>query len=155
MDKNELSDKDKLMIELWDKGYTGSQIANEVSMTRNAVMGKLSRLRKLGLVAYKMKAKVDLKNMKPKSLKLAKAFNSYPKMFRHRMPPAPLPEMPPIKDKPIKFMDLTPFSCRYIVNDGKASEFLFCGKPKMIRSYCEDHAKLCYLPPKTKEKTTW
>lgn len=147
----ELSDKDKLIIELWDKGYTGGHIANEVSLTRNAVMGRIGRFRKQGLVGYKMHAKIDLKKATPKALKAVKAFNFYPKMFRNRLPPAPLPELPPVKDKPISFMELTPFTCRFVVNDGKASEFLFCGKPKMIRSYCEDHARLCYLPPRVKE----
>ena len=151
MKKTELSDRDKLIIELWEKEYTGEQIAKELCVTRNTVMGRLARFRKQGLVAYKMNAKIALKDVKSKSLKRIKIFNAHPRMFRGRLPPTPLPELPPIKDKPVKFMDLTPFSCRFIVNEGKASEFLFCGKPKMIRSYCEDHAKLCYLPPKVKE----
>ena len=152
MKKTELSDKDKLIIERWEQGFTGSDIGNEFGMTRNAVMGKLARLRKLGLVTYKMNAKISLKDVKPKKLKLVKTFNSYPKMFRGRLPPTPLPKMLPVKGKPIKFLDLKPFTCRYIVNDGKPSEFMFCGKPKMIRSYCDEHARLCYMPTKTKEK---
>ncbi len=155
MKKTELTERDKKIIELWDQKFTGGQIAAELSMTRNAVMGRLGRFRKMGLVAYKMSAKVDLKDMKSGILKTVKKYNANPKMFRGRLPPTPLPEMPPVKDKPIGFFELTPFTCRYIVNDGKASEFLFCGKPKMIRSYCEDHARLCYLPPRVKEKSGW
>lgn len=155
MKKIEITDQEKIIIELWEKDYSGAQIAKELCMTRGAVMGKIARLRKRNLVAYKMSAKVVLKGVKSNTLKKVKEFNAYPRMFRGKLPPTPLPEMPPIKDKPIGFFELTPFTCRYIVNDGKPSQFLFCDKPKVIRSYCDEHAKLCYLPPKKKEKVGW
>jgi len=153
MKKTELSDRDKSIIELWDNKYTGAQIAKELCMTRNAVMGRLARFRRMGLVGYKMNAKIALKDVKSSTLKRVKTFNAYPKVFRGRKPPTPLPEMAPIKDKPVKLFDLTPFTCRYVVNDGKASDFLFCGKPKVRQSYCSEHYNLCYMPPRKKEQS--
>jgi len=146
----ELTDRDQEIIKLWESGLTGSQIAKELLTTRSAILGKLRRLRLDGHVSYKMNVKVDLKSATKKQIKEAKSFNLHRKSIRGVLPPQPLPKPRPIKHEPIKFIDLTPFSCRYIVNDGHASTFLFCGKPKTNRSYCDDHAKICYVPSKHK-----
>jgi GcrA cell cycle regulator len=148
--KQGLSERDLTIIRLWESGMTGRDIANELGTTRNAVLGKLRRLRLDGHVSYKMNAKVDLKKATPKKIKEAKSFNLNRKSIRGVQPPMPLPKPRPIKHEPIKFMDLTPFSCRYVVNEGHASTFLFCGKPKTGRAYCDDHAKICYVPSKYK-----
>lgn len=148
--KKELTERDHMIIRLWESGMTGGDIARELGTTRSAVLGKLRRLRLDGHVSYKMNAKVDLKEATPKKLKAAKSFNLNKKISRFVLPPTPLPKPRPIKHEPIKFMDLTPFSCRYVVNDGHASTFLFCGKLKVKGSYCEDHAKICYMPSKYK-----
>ena len=148
--KQELSERDHTIIRLWESGLTGGQIAKELETTRSAILGKLRRLRLDGHVSYKMNAKVDLKTATPKAIKEVKSFNLHRKQLRHVQPPMPLPKPRPIKHEPIKFMDLTPFSCRYVVNEGHASTFLFCGKPKTGRAYCDDHAKICYVPSKYK-----
>ena len=148
--KKELSDRDREIIKLWESGLTGGQIAKELETTRSAILGKLRRLRLDGHVSYKMNAKVDLKKATKKEIKEAKSFNLNRKSIRGVQPPQPLPKPRPIKHEPIKFIDLTPFSCRYIVNEGHASTFLFCGKPKVKGSYCDDHAKICYVPSKYK-----
>jgi hypothetical protein len=146
--KKDLSDRDHKMIALWESGMTGTQIANELSTTRSAILGKLRRLRLDGHVSYKMNVKVDLKAASKKQINKAKSLNANRKSLRFAQPPQPLPKPRPIKHEPIKFLDLTPFSCRYIVNEGHASTFLFCGKPKTHRAYCGDHAKICYMPSK-------
>jgi hypothetical protein len=148
--KQGVSERDHKIIALWESGLTGSQIAKELLTTRSAILGKLRRLRLDGHVSYKMNVKVDLKSATKKEIKEAKSFNLHRKSIRGVQPPMPLPKPRPIKHEPISFMELTPFSCRYIVNDGHASTFLFCGKPKTGRAYCDDHAKICYVPSKYK-----
>jgi hypothetical protein len=148
--KQGVSERDYKIIALWESGLTGGQIAKELETTRSAILGKLRRLRLDGHVSYKMNVKVDLKSATKKEIKEAKSFNLHRKSIRGVQPPQPLPKPRPIKHEPIKFMDLTPFSCRYIVNDGHASTFLFCGKPKVKGSYCDDHANICYVPSKHK-----
>jgi hypothetical protein len=150
--KKDLAERDHKIIDLWESGMTGTQIANELFTTRSAILGKLRRLRLEGHVSYKMNVKIDLKAASKKEMETAKAFNSNRKMLRFAQPPQPLPKPRPIKHEPIKFMDLTAFSCRYIVNEGYASTFLFCGKPKTHRSYCDHHAKICYSLPKPKRR---
>lgn len=150
--KQKLNERDRKIIELWESGLTGGDIARELETTRSAILGKLRRLRLDGHVSYKMKAKVDLRTATKKEIRIAKSFNINRKQARFALPPTPLPKPRPIKHEPIKFMDLTPFSCRYVVNDGHASTFLFCGKPKATGSYCSDHAKICYVPSKYKRE---
>ena len=46
----------------------------------------------------------------------------------------------------LNFSQLRKNSCRYVLNDGKPSSFLFCSKTSVIgSSYCEDHHKMCYM----------
>jgi hypothetical protein len=148
--KKDLSEREHKIIDLWESGLTGTQIAQELETTRSAILGKLRRLRLDGHVSYKMNVKVDLKGASKRQINIAKSFNLNRKTSRLVQPPKPLPKPRPIKHEPIKFMDLTPFSCRYIVNEGHASTFLFCGKPKTNRAYCSDHAKICYIPSRHK-----
>ena len=148
--KQELTDRDYKIIDLWESGLTGGDIAKELSSTRSAILGKLRRLRLDGHVSYKMKVKVDLKTATKKEIKVAKSFNLNKRLFRDVKPPTPLPKPKPVKSGAVTFMELTPFCCRYIVNEGHASTFLFCGKPKVIKYYCLEHAKLCYIPSKFK-----
>jgi len=148
MSQDDLSIRDRKIIELWEAGKTGGEIAAELSTTRSAILGKIRRLRLGGYVSYKMNAKIDLKDATPKKLKEVKNFNVEKKQIRFVKPSKPLPPIRPVQHRPISLMELTPFSCRFVVNDGHASNFLFCGKPKEVGSYCGEHAKICYIPPK-------
>jgi hypothetical protein len=121
----------KIALDMWNKNFTGGQIAQELCLTRNTVMGILHRLKKTGEVGPRPKLafKINSPKMAAKTKKLPPVF---------------------IKAKPVnhmfkKLMQLRADSCRYIVNDGHAAHFLFCGKPKEKGSYCMDHAKLCYI----------
>ena len=48
-------------------------------------------------------------------------------------------------DETLNFDQLRKNSCRFVLNDGKPSSFLFCSAPmKAGSSYCEEHHKICY-----------
>lgn len=125
--------RDSTIIHMWNENYTGSQIAAELGVTRNVVMGVLHRYRCRGLVGRKILAPVKPAPTKPRRK-----------------------SVPKIKEKPIvyvegkvKFADLHQSrQCHYIVNDGPPSEYLFCGKPQEKGSYCAHHASICYMPPR-------
>jgi len=133
----------KIALDMWNKNFTGGQIAQELCLTRNTVMGILHRLKKTGEVGPRPKLafKINSPKMAAKTKKLPPVFI----------------KAKPVNHMPKKLMQLRADSCRYIVNDGHAAHFLFCGKPKEKGSYCMDHAKLCYVKPnkgakKEKEK---
>jgi hypothetical protein len=65
-------------------------------------------------------------------------------------------EAPSVEDgKPIGLMDLRHSSCRFIVDNADPQRALYCGRPKARKSYCADHAKLCYVKPYGKGDTRW
>jgi hypothetical protein len=48
-------------------------------------------------------------------------------------------------EETLSFSQLRKNSCRFVLNDGKPSSFLFCSAPmKAGSSYCEEHHKICY-----------
>ena len=143
--------KDRI-IELWNDGYTGGQIAKEIGHTRSAIMGLISRMRQSGKgvdvkrnasITPKPRVKTQAPKGRPKKLKI------HPKTFQYAFTFAE-----PTKahnNKPISFMDLTSFHCRYILNDPKQGA-LYCGDPKERGSYCAFHANLCYIPDSAVKK---
>lgn len=139
MSNNELSDTDKDIIKLWEKGFSGSHIGKELGITRNAVMGRIHRLRNAGVVV---------------ASRTTDAAFDLPKKKNYRKPyPAPKPE--PVKaprTQGVRFIDLQFGDCKYVMNDGPASSFIFCGLPAKDGSYCEEHRKVCYVPPEGRRK---
>jgi len=127
-----LTKEQKTMIKLWEDGKTGLQIAEKLGKTRNAVMGALKRLRDNGHIEYKQipvkrGEKRPPPNLEPKILVSSEA------AF--------------LKKPPVKFVDLTHNSCRFIINDSLPKDFLFCNDDKKKGSpYCERHHKMCYVP---------
>jgi hypothetical protein len=153
MKKPILSEDDQEILDLWKKGLTGAQIAKKTYNTRNAVMGKLYRWRQSKIIDYKstktreaaIKEKVRIANRK-EALGKGKPRSQVKKelpliKFLDNLPP------PPPLSVPVKFMQLTPDSCRFVVSGGVAKDYLFCNKQKKLNSaYCEDHHGLCYVP---------
>ena len=52
----------------------------------------------------------------------------------------------------VTILELRIFHCRYIVNE---AETLFCGAEVHRVSYCKQHYRLCYLPPKRSPATVF
>lgn len=132
------------------EGVGPSAIARELRghnliPTRNAVLGKLSRL---GLrVGASIKAKRTRQSCKAQ-VKTQKA-STKPR------PPAQAPRcvaLPPLMlagGKTIGILDVDDSMCRYPVGDPAKSDFAFCGRrPSGERPYCIDHVRLCYEKPR-------
>ena len=148
-----LSEDDQEILQLWEKGLTGAQIAKKTYNTRNAIMGKLHRWRVAGIIGYKstktreaaIKEQVRIANRK-RALGKGKPRHVVKRElplinFLDNLPP------PPPLTEPVKFIGLTSQSCRYVINSGVAKDFLFCNHPKKLNSaYCEEHHALCYVP---------
>ena len=138
----------KKILELWGKGLTGKQIGEKLGMTRSAVLGKVGRLRKLGLLEYRDPA--QKKNISSKERAQRKSYPFVKSNKRKTLPP-----LPPVEDglRPLSLMELKATSCRFVINDSKKpSDFLFCGKPKKTGSYCEDHHSICYIKSEPRKR---
>ena len=151
------------ILELWALNEMSTrQIAEQVGVTKNAVCGFLKRMRDQGHdVPHRPHQFTPKKEKAKKVAKLEKVtrLRALPKKAGPRERPVAV--VPPPQPKPdvkigeVKFIDLRPYSCRYIVSGKRAEEFLFCGAPKIGRAYCAEHAKLCYIPTsrETRPKT--
>lgn len=159
-----LSKQELKIIELWEAGYTGQQIGKELSITRNAVMGKIYRLRRMAKLGYGhvIKTHSSPAVAKPtppqeaqptpvpapraKSRQIAEVLVLPASMARGNAPAKPRNGIG------FTLMELKSGMCRYSTSGESASEYLFCGATAEKGPYCEHHYSLCYIPPKGRER---
>jgi hypothetical protein len=142
------------LIKLFNAGRSGSEISRQMSVetgieiTRNAVIGKIHRLRKHGLVGPAINQK-----------HVAKVPAFKPRHFLARKPvrkPALAPVPPAVYPKPnsqhaVKVQDIGRNQCRYIGADfarGNGGEQFMCGAPTLEKKpYCSRHHALTTYAP--------
>jgi GcrA cell cycle regulator len=144
-------------------GLSCSQIAGEIGVTRNAVIGKLHRL---GLtrprdiaaaqVAQRRAAKLarpttprpsSPKTWLPKRLRLSIAAQH--ELLAASFPAAALPveEIPIHNGRGCTLLELGQAHCRWPISSPGAADFCFCGnEPVKGLPYCPGHARIAYRP---------
>lgn len=158
--EKKLTKEELKIIKLWEEGYSGTQIGIELGMTRNAVMGKIYRLRKLAQLEYghtKMASRAVIEvddpvkkiEEKPKNAKIPKKA-SRPKLRPVVWTPKPDPSTVKIPERGVTFFSLRPGRCRYPLEGDSLATYVFCGAPATNKSYCKEHHQLCYIPPSQK-----
>jgi hypothetical protein len=143
-----LTAQDQSIIDLWQENVSAQEIADKFGVTKNTIVGKITRLRNRGY---------DLRMRKPPEQVVAVAKRtSKPKLT---IPWVPAPLVNPISElkaahvnKPKGIMDLGIDDCRYIISGETAASYLFCGEAKYLKTYCAAHHKLCYTPLPKKPK---
>jgi hypothetical protein len=157
MDMKQLSAYQQQILDLWMKGHSGLRIAQMLGTSRSAVLGMLKRIREWGhsterTVPAQPKARKGDKPAEPIVPKPRVERKAPPNLVRLAAPKRPSPPPKPVEpakpDEPklIRFPNLKPHHCRYVMNNGHPSTFLFCGKDKWKSSFCEEHYKLVYVP---------
>lgn len=136
---NDISDKNKTIIEMWNNGATGGDIAHTLSMTRSAVLGQIARLKQKGFIL-----RVAKKQEVVKKTKEVKTDKGWKKKIEYVY-------VEKTVEEPQSFLDILELkydSCRYIVGRDKNRGALYCGAAIDKSSYCKEHHFLCYYPPK-------
>ena len=114
------SDKIKQLTKLWNKGKSTVEIARELGISKNAVVGKVHRL---GLDARPSPIRV------PKTIVPTPSKNT-PKSHQ--------------KEK-TSLLDLKINSCRWPYGEPGTDNFHFCGKDAQTgKPYCPEHCKIAY-----------
>ncbi len=125
-------------------GYSCRQIADEIGVTRNAVIGKMNRL---GLSRPK-----DLP-ARPRETAERRRMPWRPKIITQhellmRLPPAPVPRLEDITivdGRGCSLLELSPGKCRWPINEPGAANFCFCGNTQATGfPYCVGHARIAY-----------
>lgn len=133
---------------LWADGYSCSQIAARMGgLTRNAVIGKVSRL---GLPSRPTAFRTPTsKKRRPRSLNRPTWRWGKPKS----LVPIPTEPLPPPHETDIprkSFLELDERrDCKFICGEPKGPfEKQFCGEPRVEGlPYCEVHSVRCFNPP--------
>lgn len=129
-----------------------------VKLTRNAVIGKLHRLKikRSAAPTIRMAYPVDRARENLTKARAAKATQP-PKALKLPKPPkaANAPSAPvliPVSANMVNLVGLTPHTCRYGMI-GEGADTLFCGDPVLEgKPYCPGHSAFSYIPAKTKPK---
>lgn len=138
----------KIMIDMWNNGKTGAEIAKEVGKTRNSVMGLLQRLRIKGFLQYKKTADRNDEQIIHKIVLSRK--NKQVTIADARLPitkPIVLPRKKLMKPPGITLLELNIDTCRYILDTPQFEKVFYCGEQVEHGSYCAKHGALCYVKP--------
>ena len=131
----------------FEAGLTCREIADDIGVSRNAVIGKLSRL---NLTREKNgDARRPTEKHAPKGRRRPKAG---PRL-QYQMLKALYGEPQPAADEPIhnghccSLLELSEQSCRWPISTPGAADFCFCGNtPLEGLPYCAGHTRLAYRP---------
>ena len=153
---------DQRILQLWKQGWTSGDIAKQLKLTRNAVMGKLYRFRQAGVIDYKTKKAREAaitviaktKNRNKKIAEGADLDTIEPDLPLLSLMEAVYEPPKPKERKPVSLFDLSFDSCRYSVSGETAKDYMFCNRPqRQSSSYCEEHHALCYTKYADREKS--
>jgi GcrA cell cycle regulator len=118
--------------QMWADGASASKIGEVVGKTRNAVIGKVHRLK---LTPRQRTSSV--KHDKPRTRSR--------KARPPTLPTRPLPTSPTVvSEYPVSLMELRPRHCRFPLWNATEHTGLFCGDPATVGPYCQEHARACF-----------
>jgi GcrA cell cycle regulator len=150
-------EKVTVLTALRDQGYSCSQIGDVIGMSRNAVIGKVHRL-KLSTPRKEKRSGGMVKPTRRSETGLHRKRVLTPRIIEMRRPaekkravePAPvaiLPNVPPsVTGVPgVSLLDLKPHHCRWPNGDVGSPDFHFCGDRRVDgRPYCRSHCQIAY-----------
>ena len=130
-------------------GLTCSQIAAEIGVTRNAVIGKIHRLglssgRPAGAPSRSSPPRVARPRVSQQRRLLRLIYADAPGVADG----AALEAGPVASAQPCSLIDIAAGKCRWPVGDPAAADFVFCGNDAVGGlSYCAGHARMAYRAP--------
>jgi len=130
-------------------GLTCSQIAAEIGVTRNAVIGKIHRLglspgRPAGAPARSSPPRARRPRL-PSQRQLLRLIGAEAPCVPHETGPEPVLVE---SAQRCSLLELAQGKCRWPVGDPSSADFAFCGNEAIAGfSYCAGHARMAYRVP--------
>ena len=146
----------EMMVKLYNERWTFGQIAERIGTTRSSVAGKISRMKKIGLIEHngyiKPISSIRRHARARPSPPVASAVAPATTHGSGRVASPAVAEIPRARPThetygPVSFWDARPNHCRWIVSNDN-EDLMFCGEMIEKRSYCLGHANIAYVPPK-------
>lgn len=161
-----MNEREQKIYDLWQQNFSTAMIAKMMNISKNSVCGIVFRLRERGIAIPKRSSHptglITIRPPKPveekKSCSKREGYGlRFARLFDRAIATDSMVEVPKNQNvkkmgKNVRFWNLTAQSCRYVINDGRPEQFIFCGAPKERGAYCEEHAKICFMPPKVPNK---
>ena len=150
-----MTDLNKEIIILWNKGLTSGQVSDALGITRNAVMGRINRMRRRGIelrsidteMVKKIREKEEAKERERQEKKrLYKLFKIKKPRYVENVSDSVTVKKPSRHMPGVTILQLRISSCRYIISEHADENAVYCGMYTQNRPYCPEHAALCYLP---------
>lgn len=137
----------ELLKSRFEAGLSCREIADDIGVSRNAVIGKLSRLnltREKSGDARRPVKKDAARRPRPKALPRLQ----YQMLQALYAEPQPAAEDEPIHDGHCcSLLELSEERCRWPISNPGAEDFCFCGNtPVEGLPYCAGHTRLAYRP---------
>ncbi|MBQ7412981.1 MAG: global cell cycle regulator GcrA-like protein [Alphaproteobacteria bacterium] len=111
------NDKIKQLKKLWAKGKSTVEIAKELGISKNSVIGKVHRLE----------------------------LSARPSPIKRKEPVVPKTVAPKKVPEKCRLMDLRTNTCRWPIGEPTDENFHFCGKQTVTgKPYCAEHCKIAY-----------
>jgi len=130
----------ELLKDHFAAGLTCRQIAAEIGVSRNAVIGKLSRL---GLTRDKPPGG-EARAARPRERRGRSVPRLQLEMLRQVYEEEPATEIHVVSERRCSLFELSKERCRWPVN-AETEEFSFCGNmPLTGLPYCQGHTRLAY-----------
>jgi GcrA cell cycle regulator len=147
-----------LLKRCFHAGLSCSQIAREIGVTRNAVIGKMHRLglsRPKDIVARQRAQRHAAKLAHPKTQRIARPKRSRLNIFAQREilmaafgeTKQRAEDVPIYNGRGCTLLELSQAQCRWPISTPGADDFCYCGnEPIRGLPYCAGHARIAYRP---------
>lgn len=146
--------KTDLAVDMWNRGDSTGKIAGFFGVTKNAIIGKISRMR----VKDATIRREPVGAPKQSAPRKRTPFLGSPKRETGKTTieaPIVIPPAQPalvLKTNSVSIMGLRRFGqCRYIVSEPD-EPVLYCGGDSGAKTYCPDHHAICYRRREPDEK---
>ena len=137
----------ELLKSRFEAGLSCREIAADIGVTRNAVIGKLSRLNLTRVKSSDERRPPRKKAAKGQRLKAAPRLQ-YEMLRALYAEPLPVADDEPIPgEHRCSLLELSEERCRWPISSPGAADFCFCGnRPIEGLPYCAGHTRLAYRP---------
>ena len=151
------SERIELLKRCFQAGLSCSQIAREIGVTRNAVIGKMNRLglsRPKDVIGRQLEQMRAARPARPKTPRTGRPKRPLNIFARHEMLigafPGPQPRAEDVtiyNGRGCTLLELSQGKCRWPISNPGAEDFCFCGnEPVKGLPYCLGHARIAYRP---------
>jgi GcrA cell cycle regulator len=124
-----------------DAGFSCAEIAREIGVTRNAVIGKISRLK---LIRVKDAMALRRERRVP-GVGRSRIVTQHQILMALRAAPEPAQDLAAPSAHRCTLMELGQGKCRWPISEPGADDFYFCGDaPVTGLPYCPTHARVAY-----------